>query len=316
MTINLEQSVQVSAPLEDVYNVWSQFSSFPDFMGKTHDTEITEQEENKVISWQTMKGVRSNATVRFTPVDDHHTAVTVSVHYPNGVGTETTVQEVTQEIEADLNRFVKLLQGQPEAGLPSGGGDQHKEDADANVGADLLGPAYAMIKPDAESPLAINREFAQALGKNLDRAASVWINSMVQAFVTPLKQMRRLTEQFDAGFGSFMWGGLERRHMLVPQQPADWSPDIDVSREGQSVQVTAMLPGATENSIEVEIRDGQLLVSGECNFSEDGHSSSHFRESIDLLNKVDSRSVEAHIDEQGLLVITLQLHEEEADAMA
>ncbi len=314
MTINLEQSIEVAAPVEDVYNVWSQFSNFPDFMGNSHDTEITDQEENKFISWQTVKGVRSNATVRFTPIDDGHTTVTVSVHYPNGVGTETTVQEVTQEIEADLNRFVKLLQGQPEAGLDSGG-DQ-RNDSKANVGADVLGPAYAMSKPDAESPLAINREFAQALEKNLDRAASVWINSMLQAFVTPLKEMRRLTEQFDAGFGSFMWGGLERRRMLVPQPHGDWTPDIDVSREGQSVQVTAMLPGASENDIEVEIRDGQLLISGECNFSEDGQSSSHFHESIDLLNAVDSRSVEARIDEHGLLVITLKLHEEEAGALA
>lgn len=310
MTINLEQSIEVSAPVEDVYNVWSQFSNFPDFMGNTHDTEITEQEENQFISWQTLKGVRSTATVRFTPIDDARTTVTVNVHYPNGVGAQTTVQDVTHEIEADLNRFVKLLQGQPAAGL------QHNDDeqpgSNTDVGADVLGPAYAMSRPD--SPLAVNREFAQALEKNLDRAASVWINSMLRAFVTPLKQMRRMTEQFDAGFGSFMWGGLERRRMLVPQAQSDWTPDIDVSRDGQSVQVTVMLPGATENDIEVEIRDGQLLISGECNFSEDGTSSTHFQESIDLLNAVDSRSVEARVDEQGLLVISLKLHEEEAHA--
>ncbi|MBC7699136.1 SRPBCC family protein [Aquabacterium sp.] len=87
MTINLEKSIDVSAPVEDVYNVWSQFSNFPDFMGSTHDTEITEQEENKFISWQTLKGVRSNATVRFTPIEDGRcTTVTVSVHHPNGLG--------------------------------------------------------------------------------------------------------------------------------------------------------------------------------------------------------------------------------------
>ncbi len=310
MTIHLEQSIEVSAPVEDVYNVWSQFSNFPDFMGNTHDTEITEQEENKFISWQTLKGVRSTATVRFTPIDDARTTVTVNVHYPNGVGTQTTVQNVTHEIEADLNRFVKLLQGQPPAGLQHS--DDEQPSSNTDVGADLLGPAYAMGQPD--SPLAVNREFAQALEKNLDRAASVWINSMLSAFVTPLKQMRRLTEQFDAGFGSFMWGGLERRRMLVPQAQSDWTPDIDVSRDGQSVQVTVLLPGATENDIEVEIRDGQLLISGECNFSEDWTSSTHFQESIDLLNAVDSRSVEARIDEQGLLVISLKLHEEEAHA--
>lgn len=310
MTINLEQSIEVSAPVEDVYNVWSQFSHFPDFMGNTHDTEITEQEENKFISWQTLKGVRSTTTVRFTPLDDDRTTVTVNVHYPNGVGAQTTVQDVTREIEADLNRFVKLLQGQPAAGLQHS--DDEQPDSNANVGADVLGPAYAMSQPD--SPLAVNREFAQALEKNLDRAASVWINSMLRAFVTPLKQMRRMTEQFDAGFGSFMWGGLERRRMLVPHSESDWTPDIDVSRDGQSVQVTVMLPGATENDIEVEIRDGQLLISGECNFSEDGTSSTHFQESIDLLNAVDSRSVEARVDEQGLLVISLKLHEEEAHA--
>ncbi|MBC7699138.1 Hsp20 family protein [Aquabacterium sp.] len=138
---------------------------------------------------------------------------------------------------------------------------------------------------------------------------------MLNAFTAPLKQMRRLTEQFDAGFGGFMWGGLERRRMLVAKEPVDWNPDFDVSSDDPSVQVTVLLPGTTENDIEVEIRDGQLLISGECNFSEDGTSSTHFNESIDLLNKVDSRSVEARVDEQGLLVISLKLHEEEADAV-
>ena len=314
MTINLEQSINVSAPIEDVYNVWSQFSNFPDFMGSTADTEITGQEENKFISWQNLKGVRSNATARFTPMDDDHgTTVTVSVHYPNGLGAQTTVDDMNQAIESDLNRFAKLLQGQPAPGLQNSGEDQ-EEASDQNVGADVLGPAYAMGKPSA--PLVLGQELAQSLGKNLDTAASLWVNSMLRAFVAPLKQMRRLTEQFDADFGGFMWGGLERRRMLIAKEPGDWSPDIDVSRDGQSVQVTALLPGATENDIKVEIRDGQLLISGECNLSEDGTSSTHFNESIDLLNKVDSRSIEARVDEQGLLVISLKLHEEEADAVA
>ena len=179
-----------------------------------------------------------------------------------------------------------------------------------NIGADVLGPAYAMSQP--ASPLAFGRDFAQSLEKNLDNASSLWINSMMRAFVAPLDQVRRMTEQFDGGFGSFLWGGLERRRMLVDHEPGDWTPDIDVSRDGQSVQVTTLLPGACEDDIEVEIRDGQLLISGECNFSEDGLSSTHFHESIDLLNAVDSRSVEARVDEEGWLVISLKLHADEA----
>ncbi len=183
-----------------------------------------------------------------------------------------------------------------------------------NVDADVLGPAYAMSQPN--SPLEINQDLALSLKKNLDTATTAWINTMMGAFVAPLDQVRRLTEQLDGSLGSSLWGGLGTRRVLLDQAPGEWTPEIDVSREGQSVQVSALLPGATEEDIEVEIRDGQLLISGECNFSEDGQSSTHFRESIDLLNKVDSRSVEARIDEQGLLVISMKLQDQEAHADA
>ncbi|MBC7699137.1 hypothetical protein [Aquabacterium sp.] len=57
---------------------------------------------------------------------------------------------MNQEIEADRNRFAKLVQGQPAAGLqntdddPDEGSGQH---VGLDVGADVLGPAYAMSHP-------------------------------------------------------------------------------------------------------------------------------------------------------------------------
>lgn len=318
MAINLEHSIDVSAPVEDVYNVWSQFFKFPDFMGNTPETEITEEQENKQISWQNLKGVRSKATVQFTALDDAHTTVTVSMHYPHGLGIQTTVQDASRDIQNDLARFARSLQGQPAAGLQEDGAGDGRDRASQDIGADVLGPAYAVnpIKPAAR----IAQDFAQTLEKNLDNAASVWISSLVNAFVVPLNEMWRLTEQFDKELGSLMWGGLTGRRKLIAEkekEPGDWTPDIDVSREGPSVKVTALLPGATEDDIEVEVRNGQLVISGECNFSEDGLSSTHFHESIDLLNVVDSTSIEAQVDAQGLLVISLKLHQEEdADAMA
>ncbi|RZI86129.1 MAG: Hsp20 family protein [Rubrivivax sp.] len=308
MTINLEKSIDIQAPVEDVFNVWTQFSKFPDFMkGSAENAEITDEVPNESISWQTVKGVRSNATVKFASEGDT-TTVTVSVHYPNGVGNDTTAQDVAQDIENDLQRFAKLILGQPPAGLQDSGGRPADAAANEDVDADVLGPAYSLSSPEAEQNINHALEIVRSFEQTMDSAASAWLQSVVRAFEAPFNEMRRLTEQFDRGFGSFMWGGLERRRVLVDASNG-WVPQIDVAREDNTLKVSVTLPGASKDDVKVEIRDGKLLISAEYNISADGGSSSHFEESIDLLNAVDSTKVDARMDEQGRLEVTLPLHE-------
>jgi HSP20 family molecular chaperone IbpA len=161
-----------------------------------------------------------------------------------------------------------------------------------SIDADVLGPAYSFNTPSL--PLGPSQELTQSLLQTWDSAANAWVQSLQQAWKAPF------------GFSSLMWGRLNRDS---PAAFESWKPDFSITREGNAITVSAMLPGASEDDVEVEILDGKLVIAGECNFSEHDGSSDHFSESIDLLNLVDSQSVEARIGEDGFLEISLKLHD-------
>ncbi len=108
--LSVEQEVEVNAPIRQVYNQWTQFEEFPQFMppvkavtqiDDTHlhwnarfwggfdsewDAEITEQEPDKRISWRSTTGTRNAGTVRFYPLEGDRTRVRLSMAYdPEGV---------------------------------------------------------------------------------------------------------------------------------------------------------------------------------------------------------------------------------------
>lgn len=105
----VERYVEVDAPLRAVYDQWTQFEDFPRFMpgvktvrqiDDTHlhweaevwgkdeswDSEITEQEPDKRISWKSISGAYSAGTVRFEPLTENRTRVRLVMAYdPKGV---------------------------------------------------------------------------------------------------------------------------------------------------------------------------------------------------------------------------------------
>jgi uncharacterized membrane protein len=85
---HVSEEVQVDRPVSDVYNQWTQFEEFPEFMGgieqvqqldDTHlhwkasiagetaewDAEITEQVPDQVISWRATDGAQNSGRVQF-----------------------------------------------------------------------------------------------------------------------------------------------------------------------------------------------------------------------------------------------------------
>jgi uncharacterized membrane protein len=106
----IEKSVEVKAPVNAVYNQWTQFEEFPRFMAgvkevkqlddthvhwhaeiwgkdKEWDAEITEQVPDQRISWRSISGDAPNAgSVRFEPVGPDRTRVNLTMEYePQGV---------------------------------------------------------------------------------------------------------------------------------------------------------------------------------------------------------------------------------------
>ncbi|HKQ27756.1 MAG TPA: SRPBCC family protein [Burkholderiales bacterium] len=106
----IEKSVEVKAPVNAVYNQWTQFEEFPRFMAgvkevkqlddthvhwraeiwgkdKEWDAEITEQVPDQRIAWRSISGDAPNAgSVRFEPLGADRTRVNLTMEYePQGV---------------------------------------------------------------------------------------------------------------------------------------------------------------------------------------------------------------------------------------
>jgi uncharacterized membrane protein len=105
----VEKTVEVDRPVSTVYNQWTQFEEFPEFMDgvkevrqlddthlhwraevwgkeKEWDAEITEQEPDRRISWKSTSGAPNAGTVRFEPLGPDRTRVRLMMAYePEGV---------------------------------------------------------------------------------------------------------------------------------------------------------------------------------------------------------------------------------------
>lgn len=136
-------TIDIDAPITTVYNQWTQFESFPQFMSGvdevrqvsdtlTHwevsiagvdrefDAEIVEQHADERIAWNSVGGEHHAGVVTFHRIDDARTRVALQLDWePQGVvekvGALLQVDDI--QIDRDLNRFKELME---ENGFESG----------------------------------------------------------------------------------------------------------------------------------------------------------------------------------------------------
>ena len=136
MSSNVTQSIDVHVPVRTAYNQWTQFEEFPRFMeavrevqqkDDTHlrwvaevngrvkewDAEITEQEPDQRVAWQSTTGATNAGVVTFHRIDEDTTRVTVQMDVePEGAveSAGLAVGSLDRQVKGDLERFKEFIE--------------------------------------------------------------------------------------------------------------------------------------------------------------------------------------------------------------
>lgn len=133
----IEESIDVDVPVRTAYNQWTQFESFPAFMGgvekitqvsdtMTHwvlsvdgvsrefDAEITEQIPDERVAWKSVSGATHAGVVTFHRLDEGKTRIMLQLETaPEGV-VETVADKLgflKRQAKGDLERFKSFIEG-------------------------------------------------------------------------------------------------------------------------------------------------------------------------------------------------------------
>lgn len=132
----IEQSIEIDAPISTVYNQWTQFEEFPQFMdgvdevrqlddthlhwvasfgGSRHewDAEITEQHPDERVAWRNTDGKDNAGVVTFHKISDETTRVMVQMDFvPEGIKEKIgdALGAPERRVKGDLERFKAMIE--------------------------------------------------------------------------------------------------------------------------------------------------------------------------------------------------------------
>ncbi|MDZ4403644.1 SRPBCC family protein [Prosthecobacter sp.] len=133
----IDQVIDINLPVQDVYNQWTRFESFPFFMEgvqsvrqldpqrlewevqmggkkKTWQAEIYEQEPDQCIAWRSTSGAKTSGRVDFCVLeDDKQTRIFLHLSYePEGLAEKTAfaLGLVKARVKGNLLRFKEYIE--------------------------------------------------------------------------------------------------------------------------------------------------------------------------------------------------------------
>ncbi len=318
----VEKSIEISAPVNTVYNQWTQFEEFPNFMEGVREvrqlddthlqwhaqiagrdvewrTEITEQIPDKRIAWRSTSGATNAGTVDFHRIDDHRTLVSLIMDYePEGavenVGDALGV--FSRRIEGDLQRFKEFIESR---GRETG----------AWRGEVRGGQARGQGRRQTD------QGHAQALQQRHELSGQRrGLPSLFGSWDDPFAHMRRMSQEMDILFERLT--GLPMRASFGQSQgvPEMWSPQVEITQRGDELVVRADLPGVKKDDVQVELADDRLIIQGERRTSAEHHeggvhrserSYGHFYREIPLPEQADRNDARASMKD-GVLEICVR----------
>ena len=144
MTTKVEKTITVDLPVSRVYNQWTQFEEFPEFMGgissvtqlsdtrlhwvaeiagvkREWDATILEQVPDQKVAWAATEGATNAGAVFFQDLGGDQTSVRLELEYePEGIVEKAgdALGIVERRAQADLEKFKRFIE---ERGMATGG---------------------------------------------------------------------------------------------------------------------------------------------------------------------------------------------------
>lgn len=132
----VQESIDVNVPLTQAYNQWTQFEDFPHFMSgvdsvqqiddttvhfktsiagvkREYDAQITLQEPDQRVTWESLDRPLNAGTVWFEPLSATETKVTVELTWEPDSAVENIGAAVgldSRQVASDLKRFKKFIE--------------------------------------------------------------------------------------------------------------------------------------------------------------------------------------------------------------
>ena len=138
MTTKVEKTVVVNVPLSTVYNQWTQFEEFPEFMGGVEKVtqlgddrlewvaemggvrrqwiaKVLEQVPDRKVAWAAVEGATNAGAVTFAEVGPTQTEVHLSMEFEPEGFLETVADKlhvVKNQAEDDLDNFKRFIESE------------------------------------------------------------------------------------------------------------------------------------------------------------------------------------------------------------
>ncbi|MFF1384931.1 SRPBCC family protein [Arthrobacter sp. NPDC058288] len=167
----VQESINVSVPLSQAYNQWTQFEDFPHFMSgvdavrqlndttvhfqtsiagvkREYDARITVQQPDQRVTWESLDEPRNAGTVWFEALNPTETKVSVELAWEPDSAVEKMGAAVgldSRQVASDLKRFKKFIE---EREVETGAWRDRVSDSAVTGGAAGTGAAAAGTSAD------------------------------------------------------------------------------------------------------------------------------------------------------------------------
>ena len=179
----IQRWTDVALPVDQVYEEWTKFDQFPQFMHRVLNVEqketdkiswqekiwfsnrqwegrVTERRENDRIVWTTKSGMSHKGIVSFHELSDNLTRVMVDMEFePNGVMEKMAsgLRFVKRAVQADLARFKSFVEMQDAKGIEYRPNQQDEDEDDEQNGEEdeqAQGKGEEEEQDDADEPVS------------------------------------------------------------------------------------------------------------------------------------------------------------------